>query len=150
MPKTVVFVTPRDATEFTEKYCVPNPWQTLFDFITFLATLHGANIGAMCGIRHFGLSKAIRCLSYHRLLAAQSGPPSIVEPSKTDIQVPDSANRKATQLPFAAFANSLLKGQSHLPRGRKGKSAGGVTYGYDVVRSFTPDGQMSTGERIIN
>ena len=24
------------------------------------------------------------------------------------------------------------------------------TYGYDVVRSFTPDGQMSTGERIIN
>ncbi|SHK44480.1 Site-specific DNA recombinase [Shimia gijangensis] len=33
---------------------------------------------------------------------------------------------------------------------RKGKSAGGITYGYDVVRNFQADGEVSTGERIIN
>ncbi|MCV6826085.1 MULTISPECIES: recombinase family protein [Halocynthiibacter] len=33
---------------------------------------------------------------------------------------------------------------------RKGKSAGGITYGYDVVRQVLADGEMSTGERIIN
>ncbi|WP_299989766.1 recombinase family protein [uncultured Ruegeria sp.] len=32
---------------------------------------------------------------------------------------------------------------------RKGKSAGGVTYGFDIVRNFNPDGQVSTGERVI-
>ncbi|WP_425044985.1 recombinase family protein [Primorskyibacter sp. S87] len=35
-------------------------------------------------------------------------------------------------------------------RVRKGKSAGGITYGYDVVRNIQPDGEISTGERIIN
>ena len=35
-------------------------------------------------------------------------------------------------------------------RVRKGKSAGGVTYGYDVVRTLQADGAMTTGERIIN
>ncbi len=35
-------------------------------------------------------------------------------------------------------------------RARKGKSAGGVTYGYDVVRTPQANGEMSTGERIIN
>ncbi|MCG7522771.1 recombinase family protein [Ruegeria sp. Ofav3-42] len=35
-------------------------------------------------------------------------------------------------------------------RVRKDKSAGGITYGYDVVHNFNPDGQMSTGERAIN
>ncbi|MFD2854095.1 recombinase family protein [Seohaeicola zhoushanensis] len=35
-------------------------------------------------------------------------------------------------------------------RVRKGKSAGGVTYGYDVVRSLKGDGEMTTGERAIN
>ena len=35
-------------------------------------------------------------------------------------------------------------------RVRKGKSAGGVTYGYDVVRSVQADGSITTGERTIN
>ncbi|MBO9409592.1 recombinase family protein [Shimia sp. R9_1] len=35
-------------------------------------------------------------------------------------------------------------------RVRKGKSAGGVTYGYDVVRTLQTDGAMTTGERSIN
>lgn len=35
-------------------------------------------------------------------------------------------------------------------RVRKGKSAGGVTYGYDVLRSFTADGEVSTGDRTVN
>ncbi len=35
-------------------------------------------------------------------------------------------------------------------RVRKGKSAGGVTYGYDVVRTFMADGEVSTGERVVN
>ena len=35
-------------------------------------------------------------------------------------------------------------------RVRKGKSAGGVTYGYDVVRTPQANGEMTTGERIIN
>ncbi|MGR3704072.1 recombinase family protein [Sulfitobacter sp.] len=35
-------------------------------------------------------------------------------------------------------------------RVRKGKSAGGVTYGYDVVRTLQADGEMTTGERVIN
>ncbi|MBO6899602.1 MAG: recombinase family protein [Shimia sp.] len=35
-------------------------------------------------------------------------------------------------------------------RVRKGKSAGGVTYGYDVVRTLQADDAMTTGERIIN
>ncbi|NDW46697.1 recombinase family protein [Ruegeria sp. PrR005] len=35
-------------------------------------------------------------------------------------------------------------------RVRKGKSAGGVTFGYDVVREFLPGGEMTTGERVIN
>jgi site-specific DNA recombinase len=33
---------------------------------------------------------------------------------------------------------------------RKGKSAGGITYGYDVVRDLQPGGSVTTGERIIN
>ena len=33
---------------------------------------------------------------------------------------------------------------------RKGKSAGGITYGYDVVRDLQSDGSVTTGERIIN
>ena len=33
---------------------------------------------------------------------------------------------------------------------RKGKSAGGVTYGYDVLRYVGSDGEISTGERGIN
>ena len=35
-------------------------------------------------------------------------------------------------------------------RVRKGKSAGGVTYGYDVVRTVQADGSITTGERVIN
>ncbi|MEQ3726291.1 MAG: recombinase family protein [Tateyamaria sp.] len=35
-------------------------------------------------------------------------------------------------------------------RVRKGKSAGGITYGYDVVRTVQADGTVTTGERIIN
>ena len=35
-------------------------------------------------------------------------------------------------------------------RVRKGKSAGGVTYGYDVVRTPQANGEITTGERIIN
>ncbi|MEP2530792.1 recombinase family protein, partial [Shimia sp.] len=35
-------------------------------------------------------------------------------------------------------------------RVRKGKSAGGVTYGYDVVGNFQSDGEVATGERGIN
>ncbi|MBO9448557.1 recombinase family protein [Ruegeria sp. R14_0] len=35
-------------------------------------------------------------------------------------------------------------------RVRKGKSAGGVTYGYDVVRDMGADGTITTGERRIN
>ncbi|WP_237059690.1 recombinase family protein [Loktanella sp. M215] len=35
-------------------------------------------------------------------------------------------------------------------RVRKGKSAGGVTYGYDVVRDLLADGSITTGERVIN
>jgi site-specific DNA recombinase len=35
-------------------------------------------------------------------------------------------------------------------RVRKGKSAGGVTYGYDVVRDLLADGTITTGERTIN
>ncbi|OAN77935.1 resolvase, partial [Sulfitobacter pontiacus] len=35
-------------------------------------------------------------------------------------------------------------------RVRKGKSAGGVTYGYDVVRDLRADGSITTGERTIN
>ena len=35
-------------------------------------------------------------------------------------------------------------------RVRKGKSAGGVTYGCDAVRTFQADGEVSTGERVIN
>ncbi|MEC8196007.1 MAG: recombinase family protein [Pseudomonadota bacterium] len=35
-------------------------------------------------------------------------------------------------------------------RVRKGKSAGGITYGYDLVRTLQADGEMTTGERIIN
>ncbi|MBU2360055.1 MAG: recombinase family protein [Alphaproteobacteria bacterium] len=35
-------------------------------------------------------------------------------------------------------------------RVRKGKSAGGVTYGYDVVRDLLADGSITTGERTIN
>ena len=35
-------------------------------------------------------------------------------------------------------------------RVRKGKSAGGLTYGYDVVRTLGDDGEMVTGERTIN
>ena len=33
---------------------------------------------------------------------------------------------------------------------RKGKSAGGVTFGYDVVRDLQADGSITTGERVIN
>ncbi len=35
-------------------------------------------------------------------------------------------------------------------RVRKGKSAGGITYGYDVVRDMDADGSVTTGERRIN
>ena len=35
-------------------------------------------------------------------------------------------------------------------RVRKGKSAGGITYGYDVVRNVQADGEVTTGERVIN
>ncbi|WP_170417249.1 recombinase family protein [Ruegeria arenilitoris] len=35
-------------------------------------------------------------------------------------------------------------------RVRKGKSAGGVTYGYDVVRDIGADGSITTGDRRIN
>ncbi len=35
-------------------------------------------------------------------------------------------------------------------RVRKGKSAGGVTYGYDVVRDIGADGSISTGDRRVN
>ncbi len=35
-------------------------------------------------------------------------------------------------------------------RVRKGKSAGGVTFGYDVVREMHADGSVTTGERRIN
>lgn len=35
-------------------------------------------------------------------------------------------------------------------RVRNGKSAGGITYGYDVVRSFAEDGTPKRGERKIN
>lgn len=35
-------------------------------------------------------------------------------------------------------------------RVRKGKSAGGVTYGYDVVRHIQADRTPTTGERTIN
>uniref|UniRef100_UPI00109C6A50 recombinase family protein n=1 Tax=Candidatus Halocynthiibacter alkanivorans TaxID=2267619 RepID=UPI00109C6A50 len=35
-------------------------------------------------------------------------------------------------------------------RVRKGKSAGGVTYGYDVIRSLKADGSVTTGDREIN
>ena len=35
-------------------------------------------------------------------------------------------------------------------RVRKGKSAGGLCYGYDVVRNFSAGGEMTTGERVIN
>jgi len=35
-------------------------------------------------------------------------------------------------------------------RVRKGKSAGGITYGYDVVRRLREDGTFTTGERQIN
>ncbi len=35
-------------------------------------------------------------------------------------------------------------------RVRKGKSAGGITYGYDVVRDIQSDGSVTTGERAIN
>ncbi|MEY8120447.1 recombinase family protein [Falsihalocynthiibacter sp. BN13B15] len=35
-------------------------------------------------------------------------------------------------------------------RVRKGKSAGGITYGYDVVRELRADGTFTTGERVIN
>ncbi len=35
-------------------------------------------------------------------------------------------------------------------RVRKGKSAGGITYGYSVVRTVQSDGCVTTGERIIN
>ncbi len=35
-------------------------------------------------------------------------------------------------------------------RVRKGKSAGGVTYGYDVVRDICTDGSMTRGDRRIN
>ncbi len=35
-------------------------------------------------------------------------------------------------------------------RVRKGKSAGGVTYGYDVIRTVQADGAITTGERLIN
>lgn len=35
-------------------------------------------------------------------------------------------------------------------RVRKGKSAGGVTYGYEVVRTMQTDGSITTGERVIN
>lgn len=34
-------------------------------------------------------------------------------------------------------------------RVRKGKSAGGVTYGYDVVRTLQANGEMTTGDRVI-
>ena len=35
-------------------------------------------------------------------------------------------------------------------RVRKGKSAGGVTYGYDVIHSLKADGSVTTGDREIN
>ncbi len=35
-------------------------------------------------------------------------------------------------------------------RVRKGKAAGGITYGYDVVRTLQADGTMTTGERTVN
>ena len=35
-------------------------------------------------------------------------------------------------------------------RVRNGKSAGGLTYGYDVVRNLRPDGEVTTGERTVN
>lgn len=35
-------------------------------------------------------------------------------------------------------------------RVRKGKSAGGITYGYDVVKQLQADGSLTTGERKIN
>ncbi|ABV92145.1 recombinase [Dinoroseobacter shibae DFL 12 = DSM 16493] len=35
-------------------------------------------------------------------------------------------------------------------RVRKGKSAGGVTFGYDVLRQMQADGTLATGERAIN
>jgi site-specific DNA recombinase len=34
-------------------------------------------------------------------------------------------------------------------RVRQGRSAGGVSYGYDLVRTIRADGQLTTGERII-
>ena len=35
-------------------------------------------------------------------------------------------------------------------RVRKGKSAGGITYGYDVVKRLQADGSLTTGDRTIN
>ena len=35
-------------------------------------------------------------------------------------------------------------------RVRKGKSAGGITYGYDVLRAVQSDGSVTTGDRVIN
>ena len=34
-------------------------------------------------------------------------------------------------------------------RVHKGKSAGGVTFGYSVVRSMREDGNITTGERVV-
>ncbi|PSL17749.1 recombinase family protein [Shimia abyssi] len=54
------------------------------------------------------------------------------------------------------MSSLFLKGLAQKPhrglegRIRKGKSAGGITYGYDVVRNLQADGEVSTGERVIN
>ncbi|SMX39317.1 Recombinase [Maliponia aquimaris] len=50
------------------------------------------------------------------------------------------------------FLNDLAQKTRHGLEGRvrNGKSAGGLTYGYDVVRSLTTDGGTTTGERRIN
>ncbi len=57
--KTAVSVTSGDVPAIIEDCCVTIPWQTPFDFVTFLATSQRADIGARCRIRNFGLKPDI-------------------------------------------------------------------------------------------
>ena len=52
----------------------------------------------------------------------------------------------------ALFLKDLADKTRRGQRGRveKGKAGGGLCYGYDVVRTIGPDGQPTTGERVVN
>jgi DNA invertase Pin-like site-specific DNA recombinase len=52
----------------------------------------------------------------------------------------------------ALFLKDLADKTHRGQRGRveKGKAGGGLCYGYDVVRTIGPNGQPTTGERIVN